>query len=117
MPLNKEQIKKLEIEERLIEEKEKIEKNIEALKGNLDFGDDVDGGDEEINETEEMSNFLSIREKLETRIDDIENALDKIKAGEFGLCEACGKRIAIEVLKVDPESRLCKDCKKKINRG
>ncbi|MEX0690186.1 MAG: TraR/DksA C4-type zinc finger protein [Candidatus Paceibacterota bacterium] len=113
MPLNKDQIEKLEIREKLEEEKEKIQAQLKSLKKGLDFGNDVDSGDEEADEAEEYSNYIGVEKTLNHRMQDIDKALNKIKEGTYGLCEKCEKRIGIEVLKVAPESILCKDCKKR----
>ncbi|PIY58866.1 hypothetical protein COY97_01965 [Candidatus Wolfebacteria bacterium CG_4_10_14_0_8_um_filter_39_64] len=33
---------------------------------------------------------------------------------KYGVCEKCGKKISLDILKLAPESRLCKECKKKL---
>lgn len=102
--------------------KEKLEKEAGELDVEVsrhskapDFGDDVEGEDmsEEADEAEETGNDLGITTSLKSRLADIELALDKINRNEYGKCENCGKDIPLELLKVDPESRLCKDCKLK----
>lgn len=42
---------------------------------------------------------------------EIDDALDKIDEGTYGLCELCDSPIDIERLKYIPETSLCKDCK------
>lgn len=37
-------------------------------------------------------------------------ALDRINAGDFGTCDACGEDIALGRLKLDPASTLCINC-------
>lgn len=96
-------------------EKEAGELDVEVSRHSKapDFGDDVEGEDmsEEADEAEETGNDLGITTSLKARIAEIENALDKMNRNEYGKCESCGKEISLELLKVDPESRLCKDCK------
>lgn len=77
----------------------------------VDFGSDIDHFDEETDESEEMSNQMAAAKDLKARLDEIDIALSKIRSGKYGTCEKCQKQIAIEVLDVDPESRLCKNCK------
>ena len=60
--MNSDQLKKFE--EVLRREKSEIETGLQKLKGNLDFGSDVDHGDEETDETEEMSNYLGVKKTL-----------------------------------------------------
>ena len=76
-----------------------------------DFGSDIDHGDEETDESEEMGNQLAATQSLKNRLDDIDVALSKIHNGGYGVCEKCGRPIEKEILDIDPESRLCKDCK------
>lgn len=94
----------------LKEDKERLEENLEALK-NMDFGDAPGQDNEEADETEEMSNKLATIHLLERRLHNIEDALDRIKAGTYGACIRCGGEISEEILKINPESSLCKNCK------
>ena len=43
----------------------------------------------------------------------IENALARIRAGSFGVCEACQRPIAKARLEAVPWTRHCRDCKEK----
>ncbi|MFB6212536.1 MAG: TraR/DksA family transcriptional regulator [Candidatus Magasanikbacteria bacterium] len=112
MSLNEKQIKNLEVKEHLNEEKEKVENLLSHLHDMTDLGDDVDGGDEITDESEEHAHYFGIKSHLETRLEDIEKALEKIEAGEYGDCKKCGNSIPVEIIKIDPESHLCKECKK-----
>jgi len=44
------------------------------------------------------------------RLADTEDALDRLAAGDFGVCEECGALIPIPLLAAAPESRYCADC-------
>ena len=107
--MNKEELKKLE--EKLLDEKKLIEANLKRFESELDFGDDIDHGEEEADEAEETESFLSIKENQDKRLKQIENALRKIQNGTYGICEECGGKIEKEILDIDPESSLCKSCK------
>jgi RNA polymerase-binding transcription factor DksA len=76
-----------------------------------DFGDDIDHGDEDSDATEALGNSLAAANDLKRRLEEIDNAIEKIHTGKFGTCEKCGKEIETEILDIDPESRLCKNCK------
>ena len=41
----------------------------------------------------------------------IEQALEKIEANEYGLCESCGEEIGLKRLEARPVAELCIDCK------
>lgn len=56
---------------------------------------------------------LGLMENESDELNEIEEALDRIKDGSFGLCESCKKKIPKERLKAIPYARLCVGCKKK----
>jgi len=74
----------------------------------VDLGIDVVRFEEESDASEEVGNQFAIVGDLRTRLDDIENALQKMQTGKYGICEKCGEPIEEEILDVDPESRYCK---------
>jgi len=44
----------------------------------------------------------------------IEYALARIRAGSYGICQSCGRAIAVERLRAIPETPLCIDCQARI---
>ena len=54
---------------------------------------------------------LEGREKHE--LDEIEDALARLEAGTFGLCDRCGRAIPLTRLRALPATRLCIDCQQK----
>jgi DnaK suppressor protein len=92
--------------------KKEIERKIKGFQKKPDFGSDVDP-DEETGESEQFGSQLAIAQDYKERLTNVESALNKIKKGKYGICEKCGKEISLDVLKAAPESRLCKECKKK----
>lgn len=109
MALTKEQIENFK--NKLLEEKKEIEVDLAKRKKDLDFGSDTDHLEEEADETEELGYYIGLKETLKEKLNAIQNALQKIENKTFGKCEKCGKDIEIEVLRVAPESNLCKHCK------
>lgn len=75
------------------------------------FGDDVDGYEEETDEAEEIGNQLAVGRDFKKRLDEIDVALSKIHNGTYGICEKCGREIESEILTLSPETPLCKECK------
>ena len=113
----KEKLKKekTQIQEQL----EKIAKKDERLSGDWDtkfphFDGETGGAalERAADEVEEYSTLLPIEYNLELRLRDINDALEKIKKGKYGICEKCQKEIEIERLKAIPEARFCQKCKK-----
>jgi DnaK suppressor protein len=77
----------------------------------VDFGSDIDHGDEESDKSEQVGDQLAAALELKNRLNEIDIALGKIQSGGYGVCEKCGKSIEHEILAIDPESRFCKSCK------
>ena len=61
----------------------------------------------------DRSTALRIRDRESMLIKKIRQSLEDIENGEYGICEDCGREIAIERLKARPIARLCIKCKTK----
>ena len=98
----------------LEKEKQDIESELKKHKKMQRFGGtDTLDMDQETDESEAYLNQLSVMQTYKNRLGDINSALKKVKNGKYGVCEKCKKEISMKLLKIDPESRLCQDCKKK----
>lgn len=53
---------------------------------------------------------LNLADNEQKVIHRIDEAIEKVDAGTFGVCEACGKKIAKVRLKVVPYAELCVPC-------
>jgi len=89
-------------------EKAKIEKNIALIKVELSsIG--MDGELDEILDMAEIeienSTDHMLLEKLETELNEINAALNRIALGTYGICEKTNQPIPIERLKVNPTAR------------
>ena len=107
--MNQEQLK--EYKTALEKEKAMVATEIARDEKPVDFGSDIDHGDEATDKSEEVGNQLAAAQELKGRLSEIEIALEKIKNGTYGICEKCGGMIEPEILAIDPESRFCKACK------
>jgi DnaK suppressor protein len=75
--------------------------------GNKDEGlDTYDLASEE--RDREISFILSDREH--SKVKHIDDALQRMEEGSYGVCDACGLEIAEERLTAMPFTRLCRDC-------
>jgi len=75
--------------------------------GNKDEGmDTYDLASEE--RDREINFILSDRERV--KIKQVDDALDRLDDGTYGVCESCGLEIAEERLQALPFTRLCRDC-------
>ena len=75
--------------------------------GNKDEGmDTYDLASEE--RDREINFILSDRERV--KIKQIDDALERLDEGSYGVCESCGLEIGEERLQAMPFTRLCRDC-------
>ncbi len=58
-------------------------------------------------ETFNRERDLSILERVEAELQEVEQALRRLDEGTYGLCEACGKPISEERLEAQPAARFC----------
>ena len=57
--------------------------------------------------------MLRLREREQRLLKKIDEAIDRIRAGVFGVCEECGGEIGYKRLKARPVTTLCINCKTK----
>ncbi len=62
----------------------------------------------------EISFILSDRERA--KMSAIDDALERIADGSYGVCESCGLEIGEERLEALPFTRLCRDCQQDLER-
>jgi len=75
--------------------------------GNKDEGmDTYDLASEE--RDREINFILSDRERM--KVKQIDDALERMEDGSYGVCESCGLEVAEERLTAMPFTRLCRDC-------
>jgi RNA polymerase-binding protein DksA len=60
-------------------------------------------------ETFEREKDLSILDQVEGELADVEYALQRLDAGTYGTCDACGKPIGDDRLEAMPAARFCID--------
>jgi DnaK suppressor protein len=84
----------------------------ESLTASSEIGDLVDqAGDER---DRELSLLLTDRDK--EKLLAINEALEKLKEGTYGICEECGDKIGQGRLKVMPLAKYCVNCQSKIEK-
>lgn len=89
-------------------EKERVQKNINALK------DEVNsiGSEDEIDDAEDMAELIinnttdqALLHQLEAEMVEIDAALERIAQGTYGICEKTLKYIPLERLMANPSAR------------
>ncbi|MDD2573484.1 MAG: TraR/DksA C4-type zinc finger protein [Bacillota bacterium] len=61
-------------------------------------------------ETYEMEKNMALRKQELHRLNQIEQALERIERGEYGRCDLCGGEIDLERLNTQPEADICLNC-------
>ncbi len=64
----------------------------------------------------DRSRALRLRDRDRRLIGKIQQALERLEAGTFGLCETCGGPISAARLRARPVTSLCIDCKREAER-
>lgn len=100
-----------EIKKKLLGQKEALlaeaEEALNALPGQTVF---PDMGDQATAETDR--NFmLRLRSREQKLLKKIEDAIERIDGGTFGICDGCGENIDIRRLVARPVTTLCIECK------
>lgn len=93
------------LERRLQETREELARLDERLESRGDYG--LGRGDPLIVRWELN---LALREKIGQRAQQLEDALARLKEGDYGVCESCGRPIDPERLEVLPGTTLCIKC-------
>jgi DnaK suppressor protein len=102
-----------EFQNKLLDRRVQIEKNLRGttleLEGmrELELNDEGDYAAASAETIVDSAILVQQRKEL----NEIELALDKIKAGTFGICEMCEELIAIERLEVKNFARFCITCR------
>ena len=99
----------------LEEERQSLERQLsgEGIAGDAAAGTrGVDEGfADSAHATAERSQMLSLKDQLESTHAEVVAALERLDAGNFGVCERCGNEIPLERLEARPTARLCITCK------
>ena len=59
----------------------------------------------------EQNFILRLKEREQKLMKKIDEAIEKIDGGTFGVCENCGEKIGAKRLKARPVTNLCIECK------
>jgi DnaK suppressor protein len=95
------------LNQRIQELRSEAGKTVDDMDDDENFPDPSDRASMESN----RNSILRIRDRERKLIFKIQQALQRLDAGEFGICEECGEEIAMERLKARPVTTLCIECK------
>ncbi len=80
------------------------------LTGDLEFGD---GFADAAAATAERTEVLGLVDNITNLLSDVDQALQRVAEGTYGICDACGNPIGAERMEFRPTSRYCVECKSK----
>jgi DnaK suppressor protein len=95
------------LNQRVKELRSEAGKTVEDMDEDENFPDPTDRASMESN----RNSILRIRDRERKLIFKIQEALQRLNNGEYGICEECGENIGIERLKARPVTTLCIECK------
>ncbi len=95
------------LNQRIAELRLEAGKAVETMDEDGNFPDPTDRASMESN----RNSMLRMRDRERKLIFKIQEALQRLEDGEYGICEECGEDIAIDRLKARPVTTLCFDCK------
>ena len=103
----------------LLKEREKIMGDVKHIyESTQEVGQDgiQDIGDEAANIYNKQI-LLTLNENERMRLMDVDESLDRIENGMYGICEECGEPIGLKRLEVKPVAKYCVPCLTKIEKG
>jgi len=113
--LNLEKYRKL-----LLAERKRIHNELQIVEGEISYSDTGSGQSElahydnhpadDATDTFEKEKDLSVADSWREIMGRIDEALDKIERGTYGLCDRCGKEIGEARLKALPHAIFCTGC-------
>ena len=103
----------------LLKEREQIVGEVKQIaESSKEMGQDgiQDIGDEAANIYNKQV-LLSLNENERMRLQEADEALDRIENGTYGVCEECGGPISLKRLEVRPVAKYCVPCLTKLEKG
>lgn len=116
MPID-EKIKE-ELKNKLLEEKGRLEKELSSfarptgVPGSYEtkFEDIGTDPDENASEVEAYADNLALENNLEKQLREINEALDRMDKGTYGICDNCRQEIGLDRLRAYPAAIKCLKC-------
>jgi DnaK suppressor protein len=103
----------------LLKEREQIVGEVKQIyESSKEMGQDgiQDIGDEAANIYNKQI-LLSLNENERMRLQEVDESLDRIGNGTYGICEECGGPISLKRLEVRPVAKYCVPCLTKLEKG
>ena len=102
----------------LLKEREQIIGDVKQIyESSKEVGQDgiQDIGDEAANVYNKQI-LLTLNENERFRLKEVDESLDRIANGTYGICEECGEPIGLKRLEVKPVAKYCVPCKTRLEK-
>ena len=107
--MNKEKIKEI-----LTKEKERLEKQVAYYLAEDPYlskdRDMTSTLDDDITENEGHDRITAAKNELQDQLSKVNNALERIENGKYGICKKCSTKIPEDRLVIMPAADLCMSC-------
>jgi DnaK suppressor protein len=98
-----------DLQQQLQAQQTELQARIDGIDRDFAAGRSADS-EEQATELENDEVLVQLKNDALLELADINRALEKLDAGEYGLCEECGKEIHPARLEALPYARYCIDC-------
>ena len=104
--------------EQLMRQREIILRGISPKTDSIPVTGDPEGGDvcDIASSDRDMELRLRLTEREREKLREIEEALERVDDGSFGVCDKCGEKIPVGRLKAMPSTTVCVKCKSEEER-
>jgi DnaK suppressor protein len=103
----------LEAEKKRIEDELAISKSAQSLEERRE-GSPFGKREEEATESMELEKRLTLQNRLQLMLTEVEKAIQKLDNGTYGLCDMCNTPIDPARMEALPQAILCLNCRQKL---
>ena len=82
----------------------------EDYPGALEEDGQGDAGGDAVSLGEERERIFEARDRLVERVNRLADAIERVRGGDYGVCEVCGDPIGARRLRAIPEATTCVEC-------
>ncbi len=113
------------LRQKLIDEKDRLRHQAEELSAEAEqLAREREAGDTQFDEESGEGDTVNIERERDLLlsatarqvVEEIDDALDRIKRNKYGVCKPAGRKIAVERLEAIPWAQVCVDCKARAER-
>ncbi len=115
-------MKTQQIRAHLEAEKKRIAEELAISKGSQSMEDRREGSpfgkrEEEATESTELEKRLTLENRLQLMLTEVEKAIVKLENGTYGICDMCNTHIDPARMEALPQAILCMNCRQKLKNA